>query len=859
MTQMTEHTSVEIDAARARFFKQNERAAKNFGYGATSEALHIAEGCYERLAAALTVEMAKPLPIKKGPKDITESSLQILKEIPPDIIACAALNAALRGVMEEEPFTPIAERLGEQLRHELFSADLTAFDKGKKSKDKIKAKIEKWVKERHGNLKYRMQAARSVARKEGFSFVTRWKPAQMIAVGGYVLDVLLVALPDLFESITEGDTRTLKVTDGARELAEQAVQQHVRRYPVFLPSEEPPVPWTGFTDGGPVDPSARALATLVRTRHRETIKAVRSAIASGQMQPALDAVNAVQAVPWRINTTVMNVIRECKRRGIEVDGLVPDTDLALPEPSRPWEELDDEEKKLLRVERAETKKENRALSVDRLRYDEDMAAAEALADFEQFYIPHNLDWRGREYPLTTFNFQREDRVRALFLFRDGEPIGEEGIQWLKVHTANCGDFGKVSKKSYEERIQWVEDNLERIRDCAMQDWEHGGPLTPEALSFWTQADKPFLFLAACIELTKALDFGPDYVCGLPTSWDGSCSGAQHLCAATRSEDGWKVNLTDLPEPNDLYIIVGNGAKEGMRADLSNGDWFVKPGDNTPGIKTSAMASAVLAYDGDWRKVFKRNTMTTFYGSKGFGMAQQHMTDLMEPLRRDVLKKKRKDHPFGKTYMEQHAASRFLSQHAARTIAKELPLAMKAMEFLQDLAGIMAHAGKPLEWVTPVGLPWSNRYHKPLTKRICLWMHDHGVRIPYRPLVADGHQKDIDKDRAKNGSAPNFVHACDAAHLLKTVNAAMLEGIKQLALVHDSFGSLPSHAARFQGIIREQFVEMYEQHDVLTEVLERAKCDLIEHENRLSAIEERRKALYGSLNIKEVLNAKYAFA
>jgi hypothetical protein len=31
------------------------------------------------------------------------------------------LNAALRGVMDEDGFTAIAERVGEQLRHELFS------------------------------------------------------------------------------------------------------------------------------------------------------------------------------------------------------------------------------------------------------------------------------------------------------------------------------------------------------------------------------------------------------------------------------------------------------------------------------------------------------------------------------------------------------------------------------------------------------------------------------------------------------------------------------------------------------------------------------------------------------------------
>jgi DNA-directed RNA polymerase len=841
MSQMIQDDhSAEIEAARGRYFKLHERTERNFGYGQTEEALHITQGCYERLEAALGVELEKPV-VAGLAKGWDEKAHRLLKQLPPHIIALAALNAALRGVMDEEHWTPICIRLGEQLRHQLFAYDLEVQDKTKKAKDRLKPKIEKWVKEAHGNLKYRLQAARSVAKKEGFSLVSKWSPAQEKAVGHWVMDVLVNALPDLFNRFMLGNTMSLALVDGASEKAHKAMKEHISRYPIFLPSDEPPLPWSGWNDGGPVDPIARKLGSVVRTRHKETISAVKEAIKSGQMQPALDALNAVQAVGWKINTHILNVLRECRRRGIEVDGVPSDEDVALPALEREWEEMSDDEKKLARVERAEVKKENRSLEVERMRFDDDMETAMALADFDAFYIPHNLDWRGREYPMTNFNFQREDRVRSLFLFKDGEPIGEEGIQWLKVHVANCGDFGKVSKKSYEERIKWVDANLDRIHDCAARDWECGGPLTAEALSFWTAADKPFLFLAACHELSSALRSGPEYVCSLPASWDGSCSGAQHLCAATRSEDAWKVNLCDREEVHDLYTIVAEGAKGAMA------------------LSPDPIAKVVLAYDGDWRKVFKRNTMTTFYGSKGFGMAKQHMTDLMEPLRREVLKKKRKVHPFGKTFKEQHGASALLAKFASVTIADELPLPMKAMDFLQKLAATMAHAGKPLEWVTPTGLPWSNRYHAPLTYRVKLWMHDQGVRRRYEPRVADGCEKAIDKDRAVNGSAPNFVHACDASHLLLTVNAAVQEGITQFALVHDSFGSLPSHAARFQGIIREAFVEMYEQHDVLTEVLQRAKCDLNEHSDRLTELADMRADLTGNLNIKEVLRAQYAFA
>jgi DNA-directed RNA polymerase len=65
-------------------------------------------------------------------------------------------------------------------------------------------------------------------------------------------------------------------------------------------------------------------------------------------------------------------------------------------------------------------------------------------------------------------------------------------------------------------------------------------------------------------------------------------------------------------------------------------------------------------------------------------------------------------------------------------------------------------------------------------------------------------------------------------LLRTVNAAVAEGIRSIATVHDSFGCLPSRAERFRKIIREQFVKMYEEHDVLAQVLEHGTllgCDV----------------------------------
>jgi DNA-directed RNA polymerase len=219
---------------------------------------------------------------------------------------------------------------------------------------------------------------------------------------------------------------------------------------------------------------------------------------------------------------------------------------------------------------------------DRLMFTEDMETAERLTGAERFYTPMNLDWRGRVYGLTHFNFQRDDRVRALFQFADGEPIGEEGLWWLKVHVANCGDFGKISKRPLDERIKWVDENLTMIEHVGTNPtWEHSA-------QWWSQADSPFLFVAACTELSNALTVGPSYITRLPVSFDGSCSGLQHLCAMTRSPEGKLVNLTDNEVPADVYTTVADRVVQELLADDAVGvDKARRCGSTTLRLLTAA--------------------------------------------------------------------------------------------------------------------------------------------------------------------------------------------------------------------------------------------------------------------------------
>jgi DNA-directed RNA polymerase len=178
-----------------------------------------------------------------------------------------------------------------------------------------------------------------------------------------------------------------------------------------------------------------------------------------------------------------------------------------------------------------------------------------------------------------------------------------------------------------------------------------------------------------------------------------------------------------------------------------------------------------------------------------------------------------------------------------------------MEFMQKLAKALAHEGKPLQWVSPAGIPCINRYHELTTERVELWCYDKGVKQRMRLNVANGFERPIAKEKAAAGISPNFVHSHDAAHLLLTVSACLDEGFDDIATVHDSFGCLPSRAARFNAIIREQFVKMYTEHDVLAELLESARAVLTPaNHDKLPELPAK-----GSLDLKEILMARYAFA
>jgi DNA-directed RNA polymerase len=582
-----------------------------------------------------------------------------------------------------------------------------------------------------------------------------WPNTYCVRAGNWLLDCVLQRLAGIFILDKDGFPC---VTKEGEEFALRLCDERVYRDPVFVPTISPPANWTNWRSGGYWDDGSRISATFIRSSHQATERAARRAFCNGHMKQHVDGVNTLQRVGLMINAAMIPVVEKFAGKiGKKVHKYV---------------------------------------------ITQDVSTANALAG-KTFFVPMNCDFRGRVYGVSHFNFQREDHVRSLFKFAQGMPIGDDGLRWLMIHVANCGDFDKISKRPWHERIAWVEGNRDKII-CTAQN--------PEAtLDWWRQADAPFSFVAGCIELAAAWEIGPGFVTHLPVCFDGSCNGVQHSALIMLDEEAGKlVNLVAAAdEPQDIYQLITDTVFERLRADINNkyAKWWL---------------------DGRIsRKLIKRPAMTFAYSVTLCGMRNQ----LVE------------------TYSELHelaeptdAAAQYLAQHIMAAAKEILRRPAAFMDFIRELAKERAAKGEHLEWVSPTGFPWANRYYNKSTAKM-LHLELRGECVRHK--VADGFDDSINKQKAMNGAAPNFVHALDASHLIRVVNAAAIDGITSLATIHDSFGCLAPQATELHRIIRSELAELHGQ-DVLADLRDAAGSSLPLPPK-------------GKLDPRSVLRAEYAFA
>jgi hypothetical protein len=209
---------------------------------------------------------------------------------------------------------------------------------------------------------------------------------------------------------------------------------------------------------------------------------MKHASSRGNVELVYAGLDVLGSMSWQINRNVFHVMLEVWNSGDRL-GKLPPAVYDEPEPEKIPEMEFNQEARSVYIQRHRQWLVSKANShSDRcsVNYKIEIARAvsmqihfslhclptDVLSKFlgDTFYFPHNVDFRGRAYPLPAhLNHLGDDLSRSLLLFGEAKPIGERGLRWLKIHLANMYGYDKAT---FDERVEFVHERLDDVFDSA---------------------------------------------------------------------------------------------------------------------------------------------------------------------------------------------------------------------------------------------------------------------------------------------------------------------------------------------------------------------------------------------------------
>lgn len=851
--QALEAQAYEIGAAR--FLKGLEAKAERGEAADTLVARPLMSDLTPKVSAAITEWLEG---VHKGKAAHKASAAPLLRQINPDRAAFIALRTIMNAIASSKAsgtnsrldgksatIQAISVTLGGDIEDEVRFGAIRDAD-AKHFKKTIAPNLAKRSGE-HFRRAY-MRAVETAIIDQGNH--TEWEGWDNVAKAGVGLKLIDLVIQSTglveMETINKGSRTMMKtilsITDQYAEWLSNRTLTLSGMVPVSAPCVVPPKPWVTCLGGGYWFNDSRKPLLLVRgsPKRNQRYKEI-------DLTNVLAALNGIQNTPWRINEKVLKVAQSVAAMPSPIIKKMPPME-KLPKPDRDPlinYESDEAALKAWKHKAAVTHRKEKSRQSRRYQLEFTLEQAEKYAGYERIWFPHSLDFRGRIYAATKFSPQGSDMDKGMLLLADAPPIGEGGVFWLKMHGANVAGMDKAM---LDDRIKWVDDNEGMILDIAEN------PL--DNLWWATDADSPFCFLAFCFEYAAWKREGPTYQCGLTIAFDGSCSGIQHFSAMLKDEvGGAAVNLIPSEKPSDIYRIVSDKVNEILDLHIKEGtpDYTEEKTDKETGEiitlskrGTHSLAVSWRAYGVD-RSVTKRSVMTLPYGSKQFGFAEQLLVDIILPAVSE-----RGDGVFPAA----REAATYMAKLIWDSLGTTVVAAVKAMDWLQKVAGVLTKEAMPCHWVTPVGFPVWQEYRESDVHRIDTVIGG-SVRVTMsvsKHPSQDG-PKPLDRHKQQNGISPNFVHSMDASHMMLTVLRALGLGVWHFATIHDSFGTCPGLAGVMFKAVRECMVVTYSERDVIQDFFNVFESMLSE-ENRgtIPAFPPK-----GNLDLDLIRSSLYCFA
>lgn len=780
-----------------KFREQIEIAQKKGQESRTLAVRRIMGNAHQDMVEAVEAFVATASSGKAGPK---HSALKFIKLVGDnDIVAHIAMRAVLDGVSQRERLTHCAIKLATMLEDEVH------FETFKEQLPVAYKAMHKNA-EKSPDARHRRNAMLMPARKMGAKFED-WSPRDKLLIGTKLIE-LFVETTGLAQitRMSEGTANTqiyVEATPATLEWIEGENAHLEWLSPVYLPTIIPAKDWTSAFSGGYWSGRVRRL-TLVKTKNREYLEE----LSERDMPMVYGAINALQNTAWQVNTKVMDVMEGLWAVGSPLAKLPTQQTTLQSLPERPhWltkemktDEMTEGQLAIFRSWKQECTRvydEVGTSKSKRMAFTRMLGVARMMRRYDEFFFPHQLDWRGRVYPVSLYlTPQGNDAQRGILEFANTVPLtNDEGVEWLAIHGA--GLWG-VDKVDMEARVQWVKDNEAAILASASDPYEN---------RFWADAEKPWQALAFCFEWLGWKTEGYAFESSLPVQMDGTCNGLQNFSAILRDEiGGAAVNLVPSDKPQDIYTRVSDVVAKKVEADLFSTEIVKLKRKNEDGETVEVDGPSIASLARGWhghinRKVTKRPVMTLAYGARRFGFIEQVFEDTVGPWK--------SEHP--ETFPFEGSgwqAADYMGKLIWDAVQEVVVAAAQAMDWLQAAARVAAKNGLPVMWTTPVGFVVQQAYRLPNQKRIEMTFEQVRLR-----LTINLDEAKIDSRKQASGISPNWVHSLDAAHMKRTIHLCHEMGVRSFSFIHDSYGTHAGNAAVLARVLREAFVAQYED-DVL---------------------------------------------
>lgn len=584
------------------------------------------------------------------------------------------------------------------------------------------------------------------------------------------------------------------------------------KYPFYLPLVSPPDDWTAPNDGGyPSNVFMRW--PLVHQYSKKAPKLTKE-----EMPEVYESVNSLQRVAWRINDFVFAVFDHYWREGQEVADIPGGNLRELPPKPEDIGDNPDSRRDWKRKASA-IYNINVKLGTKKILYGKIHFVARHY-QYQDFWFPYKLDFRGRAYPIPAFlNPQGCPLSKGLLRFSEGKRITtDEAAGWFFIHGANTWGLDKVS---FEERIAWVGEHDNFIRDIAAD------PLTNRG---WEEADSPWQFLAWCEEYANWYEAPDTFQSHLPIAMDGTNNGLQIYSLLLRDPVGAEAtNVSPTDKPRDIYQDVADDVTRMLQEETDE--------------RYTEYARNWLSFSGGHipRACCKRPVMVLPYGGTSYSI-RQYVEDWYEELL--VERGLELDRPFPTTFHH----TRYLTQLILSAISSRLVGATTGMAWLRDIANLCSDHKVAIQWTTPTKFKVFQLV--PNLKKITISTQIGKHHRCRKVFLQD--ELSISRRGQADGLAPNFIHSLDAAIMTLTTQRATAEGIVNLNMVHDSFACHAADAPRLAEILRQVVVEVFSV-DRLAEF--RAEIQRLLG----PTVDVPEVPPLGTLDVTSVVNSSYFFA